>query len=147
MGVLAEEWTKPTVNGYPTGVMLLWIVIGAAVVLGYVWLSRASELFYVSVRDGKALLVRGRIPQGLLNEFEDVVQRAQIRRGVIRALRGEAGGQLYASGDIDDFVEQRLRNIFRIYPVSQLRAAPRVRQPTLGQLLGIAWLAWMFDRS
>lgn len=69
-----------------------------------------------------------------------------MRRGAIRVLRGEAGGQLYASGDIDDFMEQRLRNIFRMYPVSQLRAAPKIGRPTLGQVLGIAWLAWLFER-
>jgi hypothetical protein len=33
------------------------------------------------------------------------------------------------------------------YPASQLRQAPAVQQPTLGQLSGIAWLAWILDRS
>ena len=34
-----------------------------------------------------------------------------------------------------------------LYPESQLRAAPPIKSPTLGQLTGLAWLAWMLDRS
>ena len=40
-----------------------------------------------------------------------------------------------------------MRNTFMLYPASQLRQAPAIQQPTLGQLSGIAWLAWMLDRS
>ena len=68
------------------------------------------------------------------------------KRGSIRAFRTETGGQLVCSGDIGDGREQRMRNTFMLYPASQLRHAPAIQQPTLGQLAGIAWLAWMFDR-
>ena len=39
-----------------------------------------------------------------------------------------------------------MRNTFVQYPMSQLRSAPAIAQPTLGQLFGIAWLAWMLQR-
>ncbi len=42
---------------------------------------------------------------------------------------------------------QRLRNAFALFPTSKLRAAASVARPTLGQVLGIAWLAWLLDRG
>jgi hypothetical protein len=39
-----------------------------------------------------------------------------------------------------------MRNIFALYPLSQLRHAPAIARPTLGQLAGVAWLAWLLDR-
>jgi len=62
-------------------------------------------------------------------------------------LKTEHGGRLVVSGAIDERTEQRLRNLFALYPASQLRKAPAIAKPTFGQLLGIAWLAWLLDRS
>jgi hypothetical protein len=70
----------------------------------------------------------------------------EVSRGTIRASRGEYGARLTASGDIDEGRLQRLRNAFGLYPTSKLRSAPPIARPTLGQVLGIAWLAWMLDR-
>jgi hypothetical protein len=75
-----------------------------------------------------------------------VVSKPVVRRATIRAEKQEHGARLSVSGDIDEGREQRLRNIFRLYPLSNLRAAPAVAQPTLGQVLGIAWLAWWLNR-
>ena len=97
----------------------------------------------LSVRDGKVLLVRGRIPGTLFQDLSDAVKG--VKRATIAAVREPGGAQLRVSG-IDDFTAQRLRNIFRIYPVSRLSAAPIDTDHTFGQLLGIAWLAWIFDR-
>jgi hypothetical protein len=123
--------------------MLLLVVVVAVVV--YLWASRARELFCLSVRDGKVLVVRGRIPGGLLSDIRDVVSKPAVARATIRAVKAESGAQIVASG-IDDGRAQRLRNIFRLYPISNLRAAPAIADPTLGQVLGIAWLAWLLDR-
>ena len=125
--------------------MWLWILLGVGAVSAFWWLSRAGELFFLSVRDGSVLLVRGRIPPSLLNDFGDAVRH--VRRGSIRGVRQMNGGQVFAGGDIDEFVEQRLRNILRTFPVSRLRSAPGPANPTLGQVLGIAWLAWLLDRA
>lgn len=123
------------------------VVFGAVLIVGLVWmLSRAGELFYISVRDGKLLVVRGRVPISMLQEFRDAVNQPTVRRGSIRAFKSESGGQLACSGDIAEGREQRMRNTFMLYPASQLRAAPPIKQPTLGQVAGLAWLAWMLDR-
>jgi hypothetical protein len=127
--------------------MLALPVIVVAVVVGLWWFTRTSELFYISVRDGKTLLVRGRVPVSLHQELKEIVSNPVVRRGRIRAFKTERGGELVCGGDIDDGREQRMRNTFMLYPASQLRHAPAIRQPTLGQLSGIAWLAWLFERS
>jgi hypothetical protein len=130
-----------------TAAMISLPVIAVVVVVGVWWFSRAGELFYISVRDGKALVVRGRVPVSMLQEFKETVTSPKVKRGSIRAFKTETGGQLTCSGDIDDGREQRMRNTFMLYPASQLRHAPAIPRPTLGQLSGIAWLAWLLDRS
>jgi hypothetical protein len=125
--------------------MMIGLLV-VAIAVGVWWLTRANELFYVSVRDGKVLVIRGRVPVSLLQAFAEAVTDPKVRRGTIKAWRGEGGGQLACSGDIDEGREQRMRNAFMLYPASKLRQAPAVQQPTLGQVLGIVWLAWMLDR-
>ena len=122
------------------------VVVIVLLVAAFFLLSRAGELFYVSVRDGKVLVVRGRVPVSMLQEFRDAVNQPTVRRGAIRAVKTESGGQLSCSGDITEGREQRMRNTFMLYPASQLRAAPPLSAPTFGQWAGIAWLAWMLDR-
>lgn len=34
-----------------------------------------------------------------------------------------------------------------LYPASKMRVAPQQKDRTIGQLAGLAWLAWMMDRS
>lgn len=99
-------------------------ILAVAAVLALWWLTRTGELFCVSIRDGRALVVRGRVP----------------------TLETESGGRLVFSGDIDEGRRQRMRNVFALHPTSQLRQAPAIQQPTVGQLAGVAWLAWLFDR-
>jgi hypothetical protein len=108
---------------------------------------RAAEIFCVSVRNGRALVVRGRVPPPLLRAIREIVgAQPAVERATIRAVRGEHGARLTGSG-LDDGRLQRLRNAFGLYPVSKLRAAAPIARPTLGQLLGIAWLAWLLDRG
>jgi hypothetical protein len=125
---------------------MLLLIVAAVALVAYLWTSRARELFCVSVRDGQVLVVRGRVPGGLLSDIRDVVSKPVVRRATIRAEKQEHGARLSVSGGIDEGREQRLRNIFRLYPLSNLRAAPEVAQPTLGQALGIGWLAWWLHR-
>jgi hypothetical protein len=121
------------------------LLVGVIAFALYTWLSRSSELFCLSVRNGRVLLVRGRIPGGLLSDVRDVVAKPSVARATIRAVKQEHGARLAMSG-IDEGRQQRLRNIFRLYPISNLRAAPPIAKPTWGQVLGIAWLAWILDR-
>lgn len=122
------------------------VLVAVLVIAVYYWASRASELFCLSVRHGRVLVVRGRIPGGLLSDIREVVSKPVVAHATIRAMKQEHGARLAVSGSIDEGREQRLRNIFRLYPISNLRAAPIIEKPTLGQVLGIAWLAWLLDR-
>lgn len=123
-------------------------LVVVALVLVAVWLiaERQNELFCLSVRDGRVLLVRGRIPPGLMGDIRTAVARPPVRRGTIRAVRQANAARLAVSREIDEGRAQRLRNIFNLYPASKLRAAPTPDRPTMGQILGIAWLAWLLDR-
>ena len=67
--------------------LLALLVVLALVALIAVALSRANELFCVSVRDGRCLVVRGQIPTALLQDFRDVVARAGLPRATIRGVR------------------------------------------------------------
>lgn len=125
---------------------MLEALLIVAVVIGFFWAARSRELFCISVRDGKLLVVRGSLPSGLLADFQSVLSQPPVRRGTVKGIRQERGGSIHASGDIDEWREQRLRNIFKLYPASQLRAAPVANDRTIGQLLGIAWVAWLLDR-
>lgn len=116
------------------GTLLLW------------WLARSGELFCLSIRDGKMIVVRGRAPAGFIAEARAIARRSRVRSGTIRAVKTERGGRLETAG-IDERTEQVLRNLFALYPASQLRQAPPIAEPTLGQLVGVAWLAWLLDRS
>lgn len=127
--------------------MLTIPVIAVLAVVALWWFTRIGELFYISVRNGKVLVVRGRVPVSMLQEFQEAVSWPVVRRGSIRAFKTEYGGQLTCGGDIDEGREQRMRNTFMLYPASKLRQTPAIQQPTLGQLSGVAWLAWMFDRG
>jgi Protein of unknown function (DUF3634) len=121
-------------------------LIAVVAVVALWWLTRTRELFHVSIRDGKVLVVHGRLPGAMLHEIAVSMARPPVKRGTIRALKTETGGRLTFGGDIDEGRRQRMRNVFALYPSSQLRHAPAIERPTLGQLAGIAWLAWLFDR-
>ena len=125
---------------------MVFVVIAVAVGI-FFWALRQRELFCLSVRAGKTLLVRGRIPGGLLSDFAEAMAASPaVRRATIVAYPDEGGARLSISGAIDDGRAQRLRNIFAIYPMSRLRAAPIINQRTWGQVLGIVWLAWLLER-
>ena len=104
--------------------------------------GRARQLFLVSVRDGRVLLVQGRIPPPLLDEFADIARDARLRLASVRAVREAERVRLVVRGT-DDRVAQRFRNAFGIHPLAHLRAAAPPEDRNLGQLLGWTWLAWM----
>jgi len=126
--------------------IMTWVIVAVvAAVVFFAW--RSLEIFCVSVRNGRALVIRGRVPPALLRAIREIVaSKPELSHGTILALRGEHGARLTARGAIDEGRLQRLRNAFGLFPTSKLRAAPPIARPTLGQLLGIAWLAWMLDR-
>lgn len=121
------------------------LIVFVLVVL--LWASRGSEIFSISVKGGRLLVVRGRVPAALVAQMREVVARPPVRSATIRAVRAENGARLVVSGDIDEGRAQRLRNLFGLYPAAKLKQAPVVTDRSIGQFMGIAWLAWLFDRS
>jgi Protein of unknown function (DUF3634) len=122
---------------------LLPVVLICAFIGFLFWTWRQNELFHVSVRSGRVLLIRGRIPSALLSDFRTVVRH--VNRASIRVQKTAAGGRLATAG-IDADTTQKLRNLFGLYTQAQLRSAPPIRNPTLGQWLGSAGLAWWQER-
>lgn len=110
----------------------------------FVWLlRRKSELCWISIRHGQLLVVRGRVPQGLLGDFRPLIRRVQ--RGELFIHTASGGGRLETRG-VDETTTQRLRNVLGIKPETQFVSATTIRNPNLGQKLGIGWLAWWFAR-
>lgn len=124
--------------GEATLAVTVFLGLGVALL---VW-SRRNEIFCVSVRDGRTLVVRGAVPPGLLHGISDVVARERVARGTVRAVRAQTHARLVTSGMGADST-QRLRNVFGHHSVQKLRAAALPGPRNLGQWLGVAWLAWL----
>lgn len=120
-------------------------IVAVLAVLLIVWLDRSAELFCLSWRAGELRLVRGRVPPALRRDLADALAHMRLERCTIVARRAEQGARLTASG-VDDFAEQRLRNIFQIYPLSQLRAAKAPEHGRFVRWLGFSWLVWALSR-
>jgi hypothetical protein len=116
----------------------------AGLVLFFLIVQRMNELFLLSVRNGRVIVVRGRVPPGFLRDVRLIVRG--ISRAKIRGVKSDGHARITGSG-LDERALQRLRNAFGHHPMSRLRAAPPIARPTLGQILGIAWLAWLLDST
>jgi hypothetical protein len=119
-------------------------ILGVGFLVFFFVARRLNELFLLSVRNGKVIVVRGRVPAGFVSDVRTIV-RGQ-KSGTIRAVKNDGHARITTTG-MGEHVEQRLRNAFSTYPASRLRAAPPIARPTLGQVLGIAWLAWLLDST
>lgn len=122
----------------------LVLVLALGVVFG-VMLARANELFVLSAREGRVLLLRGKVPRQLERELSAVLREAGAS-GQLRGVR--RGGQTRIVGrGLPDDLEQRLRNVFFASRFAKMRwlAAPDRRPRNLGQRLGWDWLAWRLE--
>lgn len=99
--------------------MLVPVVIGGLLLLGYWLWRRAQLLFRIEIRGGKQTVTRGHVPMALLDDFGAAVRG--VEHGEVSAHKAEGGARLSFSGDVDQGVAQRLRNIFGLYPVARLR--------------------------
>src|SRR5690349_20109993 len=99
------------------------LLVLAGLLLFFFIVQRMNELFLLSVRNGKVIVVRGRVPPGFLRDVRMIVRG--IPRATIRGVKSESHARITASG-VDERVLQRLRNPFGHHPASRLRAAPGV---------------------
>lgn len=122
---------------YTPGMALALVFGGLCLFLAYTW--RANELFCISVRHGKLLIVRGRVPQQLYSDFEDVL--LHTRDALLTAQKVGGRARLSVTG-ADAQTAQRLRNLLSLCSQAQFRSAKVVAGRNLGQRLGSVWLAW-----
>lgn len=122
-------------------------VLGALAVLVAFGVGRAllhaNELFCLSIRDGRSLVVRGRLPKSLQEELTELVPGDALIVGV----RESRQARLRIWG-VDAATEQRIRNVFgisRFRDLKTLGTTPRGPR-NLGQRLGWVWLSWMLER-
>lgn len=119
-------------------------VAGIVLVVVVLWTCarRANEVFCLSVRDGRSLVVRGRIPLSLRQDLVDVLQRGAVRSTTLRAVR-QSQRAVLLTGGINAELAQRLRNVFDSHQGPRLGLARgQLGQRNLGQRLGWVWLAW-----
>lgn len=114
----------------------------AAAVIAWLVLSRANELFVLSFRDGELRLVRGAVTTSLRHDLADALRHMKVTHATIRVTKTPQGARLTASG-VDEFGEQRLRNILQLFPAARLRAAEAPTQNRLLRLFGFSALVWL----
>ena len=122
-----------------------YLLVGLVSVVFFLWSMRRREIFRIEVREGRARVARGRVPPGMLGEIRQVVAHPPVRRSTIFAFRGLSGARIYTNGDLDQGREQRIRNIFSLYPASQLRAAQEPESRSVSEMLGLM-LKWLMRR-
>ncbi len=95
-------------------------------VLWWWWgLKRASILFSVSIRDGQVAKVRGNIPPRLMAEIRDIVARAHVTQGEIKAVSRSGEPKLLFEGEMDAGMAQQMRNVVGQFTVGQIRTGQR----------------------
>lgn len=86
----------------------MWLVDSLVRIARYL----APPEFTVSIRNGDARAVQGKITAKVLSEFSDVARQGQISRGYIYGLRRGNQTTLRFSSSIPLACRQRLRNIW-----------------------------------
>jgi hypothetical protein len=121
-----------------------FVLVVVLVVVFVVLAPRWNEVFCLSWRDGRALVVRGVVPIRVRQDLVDVLERSGVVRATLRGVRSGGGVRLECSG-VDDGTAQRLRNTFGTHSSAGFAGAPEGGR-NLGQLLGWVWLSWLLSR-
>lgn len=91
-------------------------------------LLRANELFCLRARGERLTIVRGRVPQRLLDDIHDILRRTPpITQVVIRVVVEDAVPRVYVEGELTEGQRQQLKNVISAWPVARIRSAPRPR--------------------
>ena len=110
--------------GFWIGLLILAVL--AAPLARAIW--RSNELFCIDVIAGKPRVVRGRLPQRLLDDLSDVLGRPQVKQARLRVVVEDGLPRLIvAQGDLPDGQLQQLRNVVGTYRTQEIRAGRRPR--------------------
>ncbi|MFT3712444.1 MAG: DUF3634 family protein [Archangium sp.] len=122
---------------------MIWPLLAIAALVGWLVLERMNEVCLLSWRNGEMRLVRGSVPARLRMDITDALRSMKIGSTRVRIAKTERGARITASG-LDDFHEQRLRNILQLFPLAQLRSGTAPTQNRLLRFFGFASLMWIF---
>jgi hypothetical protein len=89
-------------------------------------MMRANELFLLRVSEGKVTVRRGKLPQRLLDDIDDVMQT--VPSGTVRCVNEGGRPRAFADGAITPAQAQRLRNVIGEWSTAQIRHAPPPRR-------------------
>ena len=106
----------------PTWIAIV-LLVGLLGLLGW-RLGKERQIFALRVESGEVASVRGRIPQGLLADLQDVLAGSRSS-GTVVATRDADRAQLDLRGSFPPEVRQRLRNVVGRLPVAKILSAPR----------------------
>lgn len=109
------------------------IVVGLAVVF---WLRRSRRAFALRVTNGAVTVVGGWLPGPMLADYRSALRA--VSSGSVEGHFEEGGLRVTALGGVDEHVEQRLRNIARLYPLAAFRASTRAERRALKATAGLA---------
>lgn len=84
-------------------------------------ISRSTELFVLRVERGRCRFVRGRMPQGLLDEMQEVLGKTAVS-GRLRAVQERGAAVLECDGEFSEGTRQVLRNIMGQFPLARIKA-------------------------
>jgi hypothetical protein len=107
--------------------LLTLLAIGLLLVPIGISIRRSTELFRLRVRSGQAHLVRGRIPQSLLGDFNDIVSSPPVQDAEVWALRRDGRAELMTRGELHRDQVQRLRNALGMYSLQRILAGGKRR--------------------
>jgi hypothetical protein len=89
-------------------------------------LLRANELFVLRVSGRRMRIVRGRLPQRLLDELSDVIERSGVDEADVIAVVEDGRARVTMKGpQVPRGLQQQLRNTISQWPVAKIRSAPR----------------------
>lgn len=100
----------------------LGLLLLLAIPFGYA-LRRSNELFVARVRAGKLEVLRGRLPQSLFDDLEDVFARTKADVS-LRVVVEDRRPRLYIKG-AEEGTAQRARNVIGRFPLAEIRAGRR----------------------
>lgn len=111
---------------------MAWLVVVAVTVLLALPLVRAirrsNELFVVSIAGGRARFVRGRMPQRLLDDLDDVARSAPREPLRVVVTQEDGVARTRIEGAASAATAQRIRNVVGQWRTAQIRAgSPRRR--------------------
>ncbi len=105
---------------------MVWLAIAILLAVALtplvISIRRGTELFVLRVQAGRLRFVRGRMPQGLLDEIADIVRSPPLERATLTAVRRRGRPEWLVRGSVEAEQMQRLRNVIGRYSVQRIRA-------------------------